>query len=49
MHSTCVTGVDGAPVAASIFVFMSRVIAIIARAISFFGSGRPLPRSAVWQ
>src|SRR5580658_7573592 len=28
---------------------MSRVIAIIARAMSFLGSGWPLPRSATWQ
>jgi len=26
-----------------------RVMAIMARAISFFGSGKPLPRGAAWQ
>src|SRR5215472_9227582 len=48
-HSTATAPLPLLPVAAWILVLRSRVMAIMARAISFLGSVNPLPRGAVWQ
>ena len=48
-HSTRVASTGAFPVASWTWVFTSRVIAIIVRAMSFFGCGSPLLAGATWQ